>query len=222
MKIALGILLIALSAKAASLTGAIVDAAGGYIANGTVELVSATKNFWVQTDDSGVYRFPDLPAGKYTLTFRPGGFEWLTFKSIVLSEHEEKVIPDVALNIPVCGLSFDRDLVLLPTGVLLGRLSGSVTPRVPGVEVTLVCRTFAACRSTKTDSNGKFSFDMLSAGLYGLNIHREGYYPVSATGYQYIVSAGLESIYNSIGLERCPKGNCDPKLRPQRSVYLCE
>jgi len=121
-----------------------------------------------------------------------------------------------------CGGEAVRDLILLPEGSLFGRLSGSVVPVTPDVEITLVCRTFRACSSTKTDSNGRFSFDMLSAGVYGLNFRRDGFYQENATSYEYAVNAGWESIYNPKSLERCPNGNCDPKLRPKRPIQHCE
>ncbi len=57
---------------------------------------------------------------------------------------------------------------------------------------------------------------MLSAGVYGLNFRRDGFYPENATGYEYTVNAGWESVYAPKLLEKCPNGNCDPKLRPQR------
>ena len=155
------------------------------------------------------------------MTFRRDGFNQRVIKSITLSEREQKRIPDVALDLGICG-GLSPDLVLLAPGVPFGRLTGSVTPSVAGVEVTLVCRTFSSCRSTKTDSKGSFSFDMLSTGVYGLNFRREGYYPVDATGYLYTVNVGWEVLYGSILLERCPNGNCDPKLRPQRPIRLCE
>jgi len=97
-----------------------------------------------------------------------------------------------------------------------------VSPSVKGIEVTLVCRTFTPCRSTKSDSNGRFSFETISAGVYGLNFHGEGYYPENATGYAYYVNAGWESVYKPVSLEPCRNGNCDPKLRPPPTIIYCE
>ena len=101
-------------------------------------------------------------------------------------------------------------------------LTGSVDPPVAGIEVTLVCRTFSACGSTKTDSNGRFSFETLSPGVYGLNFRREGFYPENATGYGYAVNAGWESVFSPVLLQQCSNGNCDPKLRPPQPIQLCE
>ena len=64
-----------------------------------------------------------------------------------------------------------------------------------GVEVTLVCRTFSRVHSTNTDANGLFSFGMLPSGVYGLSFRRAGFYPEMATGYDFTVKAGWESVY---------------------------
>jgi Carboxypeptidase regulatory-like domain len=205
----------------ASLTGTVIDQTGAYVARAPVELDSGTKKYQVQADDAGVYQFSNLPAGEYTLTFRVPGFERRIIKSIGLLEREQKRILDVTLDVGACG-SLSRDLILLPPGAPFGRLTGGVTPPMKGVEVTLICRTFSACGSTKTDSNGRFSLDQLSASLYGLNFRHEGFYPENATGYEYTVNAGWESVYVLKELQQCPNANCDPKLRPPRQPTVCE
>ena len=209
-------------AQAASLTGVVVDSTGAYIPRAFVELYSRSAKYQAQADDEGVYRFVNLPSGKYTVSFRVVGFKRFTLRSIGLTEGEQKRIPDVPLDVGNgCGSPF-RDLVLLATGDSFGRLTGSVSPSAKGVEVTLVCRTFTPCRSTKTDSRGEFTFDMLSSGIYGLNFRRQGFYPENATGYDYTVNAGWESVYIPKALEPCRNGNCDPNLRPPRQPIVCE
>jgi len=220
MRIAFAILLIPFSACAASLTGTVVDQTGAYIPHAAVELASETNNYRVQADGVGIYQFSNLPAGQYALTFRVAGFSSRKVKSIGLLEREQRRIPDVTLDIAPCGW-LGRDITLLPPGETFGRLTGSVNPMAAGVEVTLVCRTFSACRSTKTDSSGRFSFDMLSPGVYGLNVQRPGFYAENATEYRYTVNAGWESVYRPVVLEHCPNGNCDPNLRLQRLQH-CE
>lgn len=222
MRIALAILVIPFSVAAASLMGTVVDANGVYIARAPVELDSGTKKYQVQGDDEGVYKFSELPAGEYTLTFRVLGFQVRTVKSIVLSDGEHKPMPDVPLEVVSvdCHGPIRRDIHLLPLGAAFGQLSGSVLPLAPGVEVFLICRTFRACRITKTDSNGHFSFDMLSAGAYGLSFHRDGFYDQNATGYEYYVNAGWESVYAPVTLEQCVAGNCAAKV--QRILPHCE
>jgi hypothetical protein len=219
--LAVAILVISSSVWAASLTGSVVDAAGGYIPRASVELDSGTDKYRVQTDETGVYRFSNLPAGEYSLTIRVPGFKLFTLKAIGLTENEEKRIVDVPMDPGNgCG-SNSRSLVLLQAEEFFGRLSGSVRPPAKDIEVILVCRTFSACRSTKTDAYGRFSFSMLSTGVYGLNFRREGYYAENATGYGYYVNAGWNSVYDPVSLQKCPDGNCDPKLKSAQ-IVVCE
>jgi hypothetical protein len=224
MRIALAILSIPYLAPAASLTGTIVDSAGTPISRTSVELVSGSNKYQVGADDAGSYQFSNLPVGEYRLKAQMLGFKTRVVKSIRLSEREPNRLLDIPLDVAVmtCGQGLILDRILLSPRETFGRLTGSVDPPMKGVEVTLVCRTFSACKSTKTDFRGRFTFEMLSAGVYGLNFHREGFYPENARGYEYSVNAGWKAVYSSVRLERCPNGNCDPKLRPPRPVQVCE
>jgi hypothetical protein len=224
MKIVLAILLIPLSSWAASLTGGLTDVTGAYVTNAPVELNSGIKQYHTRTSEIGIYQFSNLSAGEYTLTFRVIGFLPLIVTRIVVTEREQKQIPDVPLEVAhgLCPRPIAREQVLLAPGSPFGKLSGSVVPPMADIEVTLVCRTFSACRATKTDSSGRFSFDMLSPGVYGLNFRRDGFYPENASEYSYHVNAGWESVYEPKLLEQCPNGSCDPKLRAQRPVHICE
>lgn len=228
MRLALAVLLMAFTAQAASLTGAVVDPIGASIARTVAELDSGTRKYLARTDDAGVYQFSNLAAGDYTLTLRVPGFKVRIVKSIGLLAGEQKRIPDITLDVASScrggGESgpFATELRPVTGDNSFGRLSGNVLPPVADVQVTLVCRTFSACRSTVTDSSGRFSFEMLSAGVYGLNFRRDGFYPENATGYEYTVNAGWESVYAPKLLEKCSNGNCDSKLRPQRPIQICE
>jgi hypothetical protein len=219
MRIALAILLIPFSARAASLTGAVVDQTGAYVPHAALELDSGTNKYKVQADDAGVFQFSNLPAGEYMLTILVPGFSNRRVKSIELLEPEQKRIPDVTLDIEPCGWP-RRDIILLPPGDPFGELSGTVLPPASGVEVFLICRTFQPCGSRKTDSDGHFSFAMLSAGAYGLSFHRDGFYDQDATAYEYYVNAGWESVYAPVTLEPCADGNCKAKI--QRILPACE
>jgi len=210
-------------AGAASLTGVVVDETGAFIPRATLELESGTKKYQAHADDAGVYNFTDLATGEYTLKVAMAGFKTRTVKAIRLSAAEPNRLLDIPLDVAAiaCGQSIILNRILLPSGTF-GSLKGSVSPAVAGVEVTLVCRTFTPCRSTKTDSRGEFTFDMLSSGIYGSNFHREGFYPENATGYDYAVHAGWESVYSFVGLQRCLSRGCDPKVRPPRPIVGCE
>ncbi|HEY2842043.1 MAG TPA: carboxypeptidase-like regulatory domain-containing protein [Bryobacteraceae bacterium] len=219
MKIALlAVTLLLPISQAASISGRVVDAAGAAVVHAPVKLNSATTT---QTDSSGVYEFANLPSGEYTLTFQAQGFKSITLESIVLSEREQKRIPELILDVADladCG-HYPPSFRLVSGDAYFGSLAGSA---VADVDVTLVCRTFSPCGSTKTDSKGRFSFSMLSPGEYGLSFRRDGFYPELATGYAFRVKAGLESVYGPVPLERCPNGNCDPKTRPPAPVAVCE
>jgi|SRR5579872_4794604 len=233
MRIALAILLIPFSSWAASLTGAVVDPLGTLIPHAAVELDSGASKYTVQTDSAGVYHFADLPAGEYSLTVRVLGFYRLTVRPISLSASEQKRIPELMLDVAAsgCGTPFPPAFRLLAGENTFGALAGSVVrygnsaEPLAGVDVTLVCRTFTSCASTKTDPKGLFSFRMLSPGEYGLSFRREGYYPDQASAYSVRVKADLESDYGPVFLERCLDGNCDPKLRPPgppTQIVVCE
>jgi hypothetical protein len=224
MRIALAILVIAFSASAASLTGTVMDETGTYIPRAPMELNSGSKKYQIQADDAGVYKFSNLPPGEYTLKVKVLGFKSRKVKSIRLTEHAPNRILDIPLDVGylACGGPIILDRILLPAEETFGRLSGSVAPPRAGVEVTLICRTFTACKSTKTDLRGRFTFDTLSAGVYGLNVRRQGFYPDNATGYAFSVNSGWESIYTPVRLERCPNGRCDPDRRPPRPIQHCE
>ncbi|MGH9647579.1 MAG: carboxypeptidase-like regulatory domain-containing protein [Bryobacteraceae bacterium] len=223
MRLALSLLAsLPLFAQNASLTGTVLDTTGAYVPKASAELNSGIKKYQAKADDTGVYRFVNLPAGEYTLKISVLGFKTLTIKFIALSDNEQKRTPDVTLETGRgCGDPSYRDFVrLLPSPTSFGRLSGSVLPAMAGVQITLVCRTFQPCGSTKTDSSGAFSFEMLSAGVYGLSFSRAGFFPEDARGYFYTVNTGLESVYGPILLEKCPDGNCEAKI--QRILPICE
>jgi hypothetical protein len=218
------ILLAPFATSAASLTGSVVDETGAYIPHAALGLNSGAQDYQVYADDTGIYRFSNLPAGEYTLNVKMVGFKSRTVKSIRLSEREPNRLLDIPLDVAsiACGRPIILDRILLPSGAAFGSLTGSVSPPMAGVEVTLVCRTFSPCKSTKTNLTGRFTFEMLSAGVYGLNFSRPGFYPDNATRYEYSVNVGWKSVYSSVRLERCPNGNCDPKLRPPRPPVVCE
>ena len=70
---------------------------------------------------------------------------------------------------------------------------------------------------TKTDSRGAFVFVAPPPRSYWIQIEHKGYYPETIPGYQ--VADGLEYVYHSIGLTRCPMGNC---RIPRKPVCCCE
>lgn len=220
----------------ASLTGVVKDITGVGISGTHAELRSETasdRSFRTAADSTGVYHFSGLLTGEYTLKLSGPGFKSLTVKSIHISEDEQKSLPTLQLEVGSVGCgghSVPLDYIrLLPPGDHIGNLGGSVridrgpmvgkSPPIAGADVTLMCSRGKVCR-TKTDSNGEFVFKALPPGNLAVRVTRPGFYPLTVPGYA--IEEGLESIYQSIYLERCPLGNCDPRLRPKRPPAGCE
>ena len=76
------------------------------------------------------------------------------------------------------------------------------------------------CRVTQTDSLGEFIFRNLPTGRFSVRVDRAGFYQWEEAGYE--LKEGRELIYYSIAIERCPEGNCDPRLRPKKPPAACE
>jgi hypothetical protein len=145
---------------------------------------------------------------------------------------EHKLLPTLQLEISdfACGRRPALDFMrFLPSADQGGTLVGSVRvdqkkkpPPIAGVDVTLICGAGNVCGSTKTDSNGEFAFKAAPPGYGNLSVRlsRKGFYPLDDPGFS--VQEGFESIYWPLSLERCPLGNCDPKLRPKKPLGRCE
>jgi hypothetical protein len=116
-----------------------------------------------------------------------------------------------------------------PSGDPTGKLRGSVrieqkpfaenSPPLSGSEVTLSSNRGDAIHTTQTDSNGQFEFKDLTPGYFSLQFAHAGFYPLTELWYK--IGGGLESNYWPVYMERCLRGNCDPKLRPKKQI-LCE
>jgi len=221
----------------AGLAGKVRDITGAGVSGTQAELLSETvpdRRFRTAADSSGVYHFSGLPTDEYTLKlFRPG-FKSLTVKSIHILESEQKSLPTLQLEVGSfadCGGHAVLDYIrFLPSGDHFGNLGGSIridqgpmvgkSPPVAGADVTLMCSTGKVCGATKTNSDGEFMFKALPPGNLAVRVNRTGFYPLNEPGYT--IEEGLESVYWSIYLERCPLGNCDPMLRPKKPPATCE
>jgi carboxypeptidase family protein len=235
-----GYLLISVPVKAqdrtASLTGKVTDITGALVAGTLAELRSESapeRGYRTTADSAGAYHFSTLPADEYTLKLSMPGFRSLTVKSIHISESEQKWVPTVQLAVSINGcrdrgvLDYIRFLQLVAD---IGNLGGSVrldkgpmvgqSPLVAGADVTLICSTGKICGATKTDSSGGFLFKALRPGIYSVRVNNAGFYPLNKPEYE--VAKGIESIYWSVYIERCPLGNCDPWLRPEKPAAVCE
>jgi hypothetical protein len=219
----------------ASLMGSVRDITGVGVSRAYAELQSENSQgraFRVQADDSGTYRFSHLAAGEYSLKLGSPGWESLTIKSIRVSDSEEKLLPPVELAVVdlTCSGHTPDYLVLLPTERHAGALRGSVLtdrgprridgPPIADAEVTLLCAPGKICGSARTDSKGEFAFHLVPLGDLTVRVRRTGFYPLDVTGHR--VQAGFESVLRRFSIERCHRGNCDPKRRPKRPPAYCE
>jgi Carboxypeptidase regulatory-like domain len=220
----------------AGLTGRVKDITGGGVSGAQAELRSETvsgRSFRTSADASGLYNFSGLPKDEYTLKLVSSGFKSLTVKSIRVLENEQKSLPALQLEVGLmadCGGHAVLDYIrFLPSENHLGNLSGRIrvdqgpvveSPPVVGADVTLMCSTGRVCGATKTDSDGAFMFKALPPGSLSVRVNRTGFYLLNEPGYT--IEEGLESVYGPIYIERCPLGNCDPRLRPKKPLATCE
>jgi len=218
----------------ATLSGEVRDITGASIPATNVELKlqdPPATIFSVRTDNEGKFRFGVLPPGTYTLKLAPPGFSLLTVKSIQVARGEQKRLLPLRLDVSIsaCGGGVIDYFQLLPTAQRVGNLGGRVLreqkhypgPAIAQATVELLCDVRDICAKTKTDSNGEFIFFNLPArDNLTIRITHPGFYLLTEPGYE--VRAGFESTYGPITLERCPNGNCDPKLRPKRPLVVCE
>jgi hypothetical protein len=186
-----------------------------------------------ETDASGTFSFQSLPQGDYTLKLTGRGFRSLTVKSIHLSNGEQRLLPPLELAVAVmgdCTSPVLDHIRLLAPATHMGDLGGSIrqnvaqTPAeasaVPDAEILLICIGGVVCRVTRTNLQGQFVFTKLAPGMYSVRVNHSAFYPL--VQHSYSVQADRESVYSPMELERCFRGNCDPRLRPKRPMIICE
>jgi len=216
----------------ANLAGKVVDITGAGVSGTVADLrseQSPPQKYRSVADDSGVYGFPAVFGGAYTLELQQLGFRRLILKQIYVAEGEQKALPT---------LRIDVDVVCSPHAVVeylrleehQGGLAGTIRvdrgllhndgALIGSARVTLICGNGTVCGATITNAKGKFAFQNLSPGNFSIRANHVGFYPLEETGYE--VREGLESIYYSMYLERCPLGNCGPRLRHKRPPTRCE
>jgi hypothetical protein len=183
--------------------------------------------FSVRTANHGKFRLSVLPAGTYTLTAEFRGCPTLTLKSIQVGTSEQKRLPSIhfeACHSGCGGAPAPKFFELHPTGQHVGNLSGRVMrdERRPIARATvkLLCDD-KPCGQTRTDANGEFIFFNLSpSDNYKIRVTHPGFYPSELSDYE--VQEDIDAAYWPLTLEHCPRGNCDPKLRPKRPLVSCD
>ena len=212
----------------ATLEGEVQDPLGAAIHWARVELAlegSFATSSVQHSDKDGRFRFSWVPAGTYSLKLESAGFETFTLTSIRLANGQWKSLPPLMLAVGgTCHFPFVESYQLLPEGRHAGNLSGHVRqieegPAISNAKVTLFCGP-KACGETKTDSRGEFTFFNVQPGEYALRVTHFGYYPLEVEEHE--VRGGFDQTDLPFRLEHCPNGNCDPRLRPKRPLFVCQ
>jgi hypothetical protein len=179
--------------------------------------------FTVQADDYGNFKFSVLPPGRYTLTLtRFGhGLGRLKVEGIRVGNGEEIHLPPLRLH-PAGSLGppAPKFIELRPSQQSVGNLIGLVIRSehhpIARATVKLLCDD-KICGETKSGANGEFVFfNLLPRNDYRIRVKHAGFYPVEESDFE--VKAGFDSTYWPIPLERCPNGDCDPRLRSKPTV----
>jgi hypothetical protein len=84
----------------ASITGTVTDPSGAAVSGATVTATSAERgqNYTATTNDSGLYRIPQLPVGTYSLKIEKQGFAMATHPPFVLTLNQVARV-DVAMRV---------------------------------------------------------------------------------------------------------------------------
>jgi hypothetical protein len=219
----------------ALITGTAVDPMGAVIPGVSVDLALARSPgsaYHGSTDGNGVYGFSGLAAGEYTMTLSIMGFSRLRLEGIRISDGQHMTMPvELGLAQSACSESLALDHARILEGVgETGDLAGRVTldqdqveghgPPLAGADVRLFCGKKATCALAKTNAMGEFEFLSLKPGRFSVLVKRRGFYP--AGPFEAEVQKGRRVVFEPVELERCPGGNCDPKLRPDKPIFICE
>ncbi len=148
---------------AAILTGLVVDQTGAYIPNATVQYLPGRT---VQTDMTGRFTTPKLPAGIYGLRISAPGFLIGRINPMPMTEDDVKEIPPITLRIGYknsafyCGMKFANPRYIhkpAPESSLRGIITAPATITLTG-----------GPRDHTIEAEGMFRFDGISPGTYTL------------------------------------------------------
>ncbi|MEE8410718.1 MAG: carboxypeptidase regulatory-like domain-containing protein, partial [Myxococcota bacterium] len=167
------------AADTGSISGIACDPLAGTPLSGlNVQLdVSGEPSRHVATNSGGFYRFIDVPAGTHTLTIPfPSSEPKVVTVTVVVSE--ESSVPS-----PECNPS--------SFGTVTGRICNPADQNpVADVPVDIDVTGESAPRSTTTDSDGRFGFDMVPPGDHQVTVRPPMQTPVSVN---VTVTAGQET-----------------------------
>lgn len=152
----------------ATISGVVTNSASAPIAGAVVDLRDATginRVALTTTDANGVYTFPDLDFGNYTVYVRPvaGVYQGRWYGGA------SQRFAATVLNLTASGID-SADLVLPDQGL---SISGNVGAGGPAVGATVDLRDATGINRvalTTTDANGNYSFKNLQPGVYSLYV----------------------------------------------------
>lgn len=179
----------AFSQASASFGGRATDSSGNVIVGATIRATNlATNQSWtVTTDSSGVYRFTDLPPGRYSVVLESSGFK------SVSREVETRV-----------GQSSTVDFILDPEIQELYAVRGYVTDRKSRPQsnalVTIKNERNEKIAEVQTDAQGRYLIDRLKDSKVSITIQLEGF----------------QSVVKNVTLRRNSTKSVRHKLRPEK------
>jgi len=201
--------------------GKVVDSSGAIAVGAYVTLSrTGTAQTWrMQANMEGVFRFPGMLPGDYTLSVSAPGFVKQDVRNIVTVipyTHLPPVVLQVAATYPCPGES----ILDLPWTTFEWRnpgdeaTTGSVIPRMPDVKIVLSDGDhYMVVGEAKTGINGPFEFHGISAGLYRITAAHEGYADFIVNDLE-VRARQITRIATPLEMEQCPKGlRCDPSYK---------
>jgi len=120
-------------AGTATIQGTISDATGAVIAGGAVTLTNAATQVAhaAKTDGSGVYVFPNIPIGTYSITVAAAGFETYTQSSIVL-----EVGSNISINVKMTVGTANQKIEVVSSQLALQTEDASFKQTIDSTQIT--------------------------------------------------------------------------------------
>ena len=84
-----------------SMVGSVLDPTNSVVPNAPVRLTDQGSGSvrTGKTDDTGTFRFPNIPAGSYSLTVAAGGFKTFTMSNIVVEAQQMRSVGNIELTL---------------------------------------------------------------------------------------------------------------------------
>ena len=211
--------------QTATLTGSVTDPFGSPIKKVRAQLESEDRNsppISVKGDDSGRFRFTNLPPATYRLGVYSPAFKTAFRSGIRLLAGQQFSIPNIVLDLDTFSRgdpTIDAVQPLAPgddSGTLRGSVLDSSGSPVEGAIVSVNC---AGC-VIKTNQEGQFTFSDLRPGSYVVAISMTGFYREFLPHYG--VFKNLDWTYAPVKLERCLPERCERIPKQEKILPQCQ